>query len=95
MDTFKNLLTNAFPNLKPAQINAFIENLFQYNGDLPRFKLALRDFLISLREFADDNAELYAEEREQEAKDAREIERQRAKQVGGLMKPADMDDDEL
>lgn len=91
----QNLLSNAFNNLQPAQITAFIESLFQYNGDLPRFKLTLRDFLISLREFAGDNAELYAEEREQEAKDARDVEKQRAIKVGGLMKPADMDDDEL
>jgi len=91
----QNLLSNAFSNLQPAQITTFIDHLFQYNGDLPRFKLTLRDFLISLREFAGDNAELYAEEREQEAKDARDVERQRAIKVGGLMKPSDMDDDEL
>lgn len=69
--------------------------MFALNSDLPRFKLNLRDFLISLKEFSGDNAELFAEEREQEAKDAKEQERARAMKVGGLLKPSDIDDDEL
>ncbi len=92
----QNLLANAFPNLKATQISGFIDGLFEFNNDLTRFKLTLRDFLISLREFSSgDNAELYAEEREQEARDAKDQERQRAMKIGGLMKPSEMDDDEL
>lgn len=91
----RNLLSNAFPNLQPIQINNFTDGLFALNNDLPRFKLHLRDFLISLKEFSGDNAELFAEDREQEAKDAQEQERQRAMKVGGLIKPSEMDDDEL
>jgi exportin-1 len=41
----------------------------------------LRDFLISLKEFSGDNTELFAEER--------------AMKIGGLLKPSEMDDDEL
>ncbi len=56
----------------------------------------LRDFLIQLKEFSGDNAELFAEEREQAQQNAREAERERALRVGGLLKPADIDqDDEL
>lgn len=92
----QSLLANAFSNLQPAQISNFVQSLFAYNNDLPRFKLTLRDFLISLREFSTgDNAELFAEDREQEAQLTRDQERERAMKVGGLMKPADMDDDEL
>jgi exportin-1 len=78
-----------------AQIASFIDGLFATNSDLNRFKVILRDFLISLKEFSGDNAELYAEEREQAAKTAKEQERERAMKVGGLLKPSEMDDDEL
>ena len=48
-----------------------------------------------MKEFSGDNAELYAEEREQAATKAKEEERERAMKVGGLLKPSEMDDDEL
>ena len=69
--------------------------MFANNGDLPRFKLTLRDFLIQLKEFSGDNAELFAEEREQDARNAKMQERERAMKVGGLLKPSELDDDEL
>lgn len=79
-----------------AQIKHFVEGLFALNDDLPRFKLSLRDFLIQLKEFSGDNTELYAEDREKEQKDAKDAERERAMKVGGLLKPAEIDqDDEL
>ncbi|KAF2461640.1 CRM1 C terminal-domain-containing protein [Lineolata rhizophorae] len=91
-----NLLGNAFPNLQQAQIMNFIDSLFASNNDLGKFKLVLRDFLISLKEFSSgDNQELFAEEREQAATKAREEERERAMKVGGLLKPSEIDDDEL
>ena len=80
---------------RSVQIRSFIDSLFANNGDLPRFKLALRDFLIQLKEFSGDNAELFAEEREQAATDAKLQERERAMKVGGLLKPSEIDDDEL
>ncbi|ORY34532.1 hypothetical protein BCR33DRAFT_759147 [Rhizoclosmatium globosum] len=50
------LLHNAFPHLQP-------------NQDLMAFKMHLRDFLITLKEFSgDDNSDLYLEEKEAEAK---------------------------
>lgn len=91
-----NLLQSAFPNLQPQQISQFVEGLFTYSSDLNRFKLNLRDFLISLKEFSDNNAELYAEDRETAHQAAKEAERQRAAKVGGLLKPSEIDqDDEL
>jgi hypothetical protein len=44
----------------------FITNLGEYHHDINRFKLALRDFLIQLKEFLGDNAELFLEEKEAE-----------------------------
>ncbi|KAJ5112967.1 Armadillo-like helical [Penicillium angulare] len=91
-----NLLQNAFKNLQEVQIQQFVIGLFTYTDDLNKFKTHLRDFLISLKEFSDDNAELYAEEREQAVRDAQAAERDRAMKVGGLLKPSEMDqEDEL
>jgi len=97
---------NPHPNLFKArqdtnqvyrvQIQQFVIGLFAYTDDLNKFKTHLRDFLISLKEFSDDNAELYAEEREQAVRDAQTAERNRAMKVGGLLKPSEMDqEDEL
>ena len=79
-----------------GQIHHFVEGLFIHNMDLPKFKLILRDFLIQLKEFSGDNSELYAEERDDAQKAAQVAERERLAKVGGLLKPADLDqDDEL
>lgn len=74
-----------------------MEGLFTLNNNPDRFKLNLRDFLISLKEFAGDNAEMYAEEKEQQEAAAKAAERERLSKVGGLLKPAELDpdDDEL
>ncbi|KAF2720791.1 hypothetical protein K431DRAFT_225744 [Polychaeton citri CBS 116435] len=91
-----SLLANAFPNLSASQITTFISQLFETVNDSPTFKIVLRDFLISLKEFADDNAELYSEDREKAAQEAKDQERERMARVGGLLKPSEVqDDDEL
>lgn len=84
-------------NLKlRAQIQNFVEALFTLNTDLSRFKLMLRDFLIQLKEFSGDNSELFAEDREAAQEAANVAEREQKSKVGGLLKPADLDqDDEL
>ena len=73
-----------------------MEGLFTLNATYDRFKLNLRDFLIQLKEFSGDNADLYADEKEQQDKDAKAAERERLSKVGGLLKPAELaeDDDE-
>lgn len=80
-----------------AQINVFIEGLFTLNNQYDKFRLNLRDFLISLKEYAGDNADLYAVEKEQEVRDNLKADRERRSKVGGLLKPSEIeiDDDEL
>ncbi|RKF73425.1 Exportin-1 [Golovinomyces cichoracearum] len=91
-----NLLQSAFPNLQTVQINSFVDGLFTLNKAYERFKLNLRDFLIQLKEFAGDNAELFAEEKEQKEREAKAAERARLSKVGGLLKPTELaEDDEL
>ncbi|CEO99241.1 Importin N-terminal domain-containing protein [Plasmodiophora brassicae] len=67
----EDLLRKAFPQVTPAQISGFVQGLFQLHLDLTRFKEHLRDFLVQLKEFSADNADLFLEEQEQ-AKKARE-----------------------
>lgn len=65
------------------------------NSNYDRFKLGLRDFLIQLKEFSSgDNADLYADEKEQREKDAKAAERERLSKVGGLLKPAELAEDD-
>ncbi|KAI1167318.1 CRM1 C terminal-domain-containing protein [Nemania serpens] len=89
------LLRNAFPNLQTVQINAFVECLFTLNSSYEKFRLQVRDFLISLREFAGDNADLFVVEKEQEARDKLTADHERRAKVGGLLKPSEIEDDEL
>ncbi|EEB06315.1 nuclear export receptor Crm1 [Schizosaccharomyces japonicus yFS275] len=84
------LLANAFPHLQPSQIQDFVQNVISLNRDYTRFKLALRDFLIQLKEFGGDNAELYLEERENELAEKQKAEMEKAMSVPGMVKPADM-----
>ena len=69
-------------------MQAFVTSLGEHHNDLNRFKLALRDFLISLKEFAGDNAELYLEEKETEA----QRKAQDQMRIPGMLKPSQMDD---
>lgn len=79
--------------LNSAQIQIFVAALVEYNNDINRFKLALRDFLIQLKEFsAGDNAELYLEEKELESQQKAEAERQAAMRIPGMLKPSQLDD---
>lgn len=82
--------------IRRVQVQRFIEGLFIYHTDILKFKTNLRDFLIGLKEFSGDNAELFAEDRDLEQRAAKDAELDRARKVGGLLKPADLDqDDEL
>jgi len=67
------------------------------NTQYDKFRLALRDFLISLREFVGDNAELYLVEKEQQETAAKAAEHERRSKVSGLLKPSEIEveDDEL
>ena len=66
--------------------------------DLATFKTHLRDFLVQLKEFsAENNQDLYSEERAQQAAARQEAERAQRLAVPGLVNPNDrpMDDDDL
>ncbi len=89
-----NLLTNAFGHMAPAQINAFVNLMFDNAGDPAKFKLTLRDFLISLKEFSGaDSADLFIDEKEAEAERKAAAERETALRVPGMLKPSQLDDD--
>jgi len=70
--------------------------LIEQHNDLNRFKLALRDFLIQLKEFsATDNAELFLEEKEMETQQRLEAEREAAMRIPGMLKPSQIEDEDI
>jgi exportin-1 len=72
-----------------AQIKAFVDGMFRLYQDQNAFKLHVRDFLIQLKEFAGDNADLFLDEREAEAEEKRREEFESRKAVPGLLKPSE------
>lgn len=59
------ILSRAFPNVTQTQVVAFILGLFDPQKDVLMFKQHLRDFLVTVKEFAqEDNSELFSEERD-------------------------------
>ncbi|EIM90438.1 uncharacterized protein STEHIDRAFT_129260 [Stereum hirsutum FP-91666 SS1] len=87
-----NLLKSAFPHAANADIKAFVFNLSEYHSDFNRFKLALRDFLIQLKEFSGDNSELFLDEKEAETQRRLQEEREAAMRIPGMLKPSQMED---
>jgi exportin-1 len=77
-----------------AQVNQFVNLMFDHSSDPAKFRNTLRDFLISLKEFSGDNAELYIEEKEAAAEQKAKDERTAAMRVPGMLKPAQQDDDQ-
>ncbi|KAF9476337.1 hypothetical protein BDN70DRAFT_995761 [Pholiota conissans] len=88
-----NLLKTAFPHVQNSQVTVFVTALTENHNDINRFKLALRDFLIQLKEFsAGDNAELFLEEKELEAQQKLAAEREAAMRIPGMLKPSQLED---
>ncbi|KII89060.1 hypothetical protein PLICRDRAFT_160125 [Plicaturopsis crispa FD-325 SS-3] len=88
-----NLLKGAFPHVQNAQVQVFVTKLGEHHNDINRFKLALRDFLIQLKEFSgDDNAELFLEEKEAEQTQRAQQEREAAMRIPGMLKPSQIED---
>jgi exportin-1 len=73
-----------------VQVKVFINALFEYNGNPSKFKLEVRDFLIQLKEFAGENAELYLEEKELELEQQKKAEREKALRIPGMVKPSEL-----
>ncbi|KAI9273988.1 nuclear export factor CRM1 [Helicostylum pulchrum] len=84
------LLQNAFPHLQSNQIKVFVMAMLEYNTAPPKFKLEVRDFLIQLKEFAGENAELFLEEKEAEMEEKRKQEREKALLIPGMIKPSEL-----
>ncbi|KAJ7467814.1 CRM1 C terminal-domain-containing protein [Mycena galericulata] len=89
-----NLLQSAFPHVPTSDVQVFVEGLATLHGDINRFKLSVRDFLIQLKEFSGDNTELFLDEKEAEIKRKAEEERQAAMQIPGMLKPSQIEDKE-
>ncbi|KAJ3021940.1 Karyopherin transporter [Thoreauomyces humboldtii] len=92
-----DLLQGAFPHLSSSQIRAVVTGLFSSAKENEvSFKTNLRDFLVTLKEFAgDDNSELYQEEREAEASMKKQLEMQRALTIPGMVKPSELPDNAM
>lgn len=73
----------------------FVAALGEQHNDINRFKLTLRDFLISLKEFSGDNTELFLEEKEQEAERKAQEERSTAMRIPGMLKPSQIEDEDI
>ena len=71
----------------------FVVGLFELNKDMTAFKQHLRDFLVQLKEFGEDNADLYLEERESELEQKRKAEIEAAMRVPGIIKPSELQDE--
>lgn len=83
-------IDNTLPH--SVQIQAFVVGLGEYHSDINRFKLALRDFLVQLKEFSGDNAELFLEEKEDEAQRKAQEEHEAAMRIPGMLKPSQLED---
>ena len=89
-----NLLITSFPNLNRAQVSKFVDGMLDVKMDLPTFKVHLRDFLIELKEFSDeDNSGLFAEEQELATREREQALQAERSAVGGLLKPSEIDND--
>ena len=88
-----NMLRTSFPHLQPSQIDTFVRGLFDLNRDLITFKAHLRDFLISLKEFAENDQDLYSEEIELEQERKKRADKEAAAKIPGMLKPLEVEED--
>lgn len=66
----------------------------EFHSDPNKFKLALRDFLVQLKEFSGDNADLFIDEKEAEAQRKATAEREAALRIPGMLKPSQIDQED-
>ncbi|CAM9698146.1 unnamed protein product [Ectocarpus sp. 8 AP-2014] len=96
MDFVGNLLLTSFPNLTKAQVAVFVAGLLNSDMDLNTFKLHLRDFLVTLKEFStEDNADLFLEENLAKKQADEDKARQAQLAVPGLVNPHDLPEDDM
>jgi exportin-1 len=88
-----NLIILLTQSPRRSQTRDFVQTLGESVHDVNRFKAAVRDFLIQLKEFsASDNAELFLEEKEAEAHRKATQEREKAANIPGMLKPSQIED---
>ena len=74
-----------------VQIQQFVIGLFKFAQDAVTFKGHLRDFLVTLKEYsAEENAELWLEEKEQMLQEKNETEFEAALKIPGMIKPSQL-----
>ena len=57
-------LSTSFPNISKTNVMGFVDAMFANCGSWEPFKTTVRDFLITMKEFAEDSELLYSEERQ-------------------------------
>lgn len=88
-----HLLSSAFENLQKEQLVNFLNVLTKTYKEHNKFNATVRDFLVQIKQFGGDPTDyLFAEDKEIEKQEQTKLQRQRDMQVGGLIKPSDMDD---
>lgn len=88
-----HLLSSAFENLQKEQLFNFLHVLTTAYKDLNKFKATLRDFLVQIKQFGGDPTDyLFAEDKELEKQEQTRLQREKDLQIGGLIKPSEMDD---
>ncbi|KAG7810452.1 hypothetical protein KL921_002947 [Ogataea angusta] len=88
-----NMLISVFPQLNQEQVNNFLQALFSSYNQQNKFRGTLRDFLVQIKEFGGDPTDyLFADDREQELLEKNRQEKEKARLVGGLLKPSEMDE---
>lgn len=88
------LLISAFDNLQKEQLINFLGVLTTVYTDINKFRATLRDFLVQIKEFGGDPTDyLFAEDKEIELREQHRLQREKDLQVGGLIKPSEMEDD--
>ncbi|CDZ97086.1 nuclear export receptor crm1 [Phaffia rhodozyma] len=91
-DYINGLMGSAFPHLQPAQIRQSVELMFVAHEDPNKFKLALRDFLITMKEYSGEDAETFLVDKDAETAQKAKDDREAAMRVPGLLKPSQIDD---
>lgn len=88
-----NMLSNAFPHLTREQLIGFLSALTKQYNDINAFSGTLRDFLVQIKEVGGDPTDyLFAEDKEKALIEKNKLEKERAAQIGGLLKPSELDD---
>lgn len=78
------LLLSSFQNLTQPQVQRFVQGLFEFNTNQPKFKTHLRDFLVNLKEFGGDTDDLFLDEKQARTLEQQQMEQNRVESVPGL-----------